>query len=247
MLSASQMADLKPGPIGNWLLDGLAPETLAQLRPHFRLAKLRPGQVLWEQGSWLGSVYFPLSGAVSILLEVDEAVASIEVAIVGSEGLVGASSLLCEGSEGAAVGSALVLVAGSAMQMSAGVLREQARQSVGLLNLLHRYVRARHVQTSYYAACNGRHSLEERLARWLLAIVDRSEDNAIEVSHAQIANVLGVRRAGITSALAGFKTSGLIGAVPGRIAVLDRAGLETMSCHCYFAIKQEFEVFRRVS
>jgi len=246
-LSVLRVADLTVGPTGNWILDGLAPEALEELRPHLRVAKLRPGQVLREQGCWQEYVYFPVSGAVSILMAVDDDVSTIEIGVIGNEGLVGAPILFSEGSEEDAVGSAQVLVAGAALHMSGSVLRERARQNAELLRLLQQYGRARYVQAAYYAACNGRHSLEERLARWLLGIVDRSEDNEIEVSHAQIANVLGVRRSGITLALSGFKTSGLIGSVRGRIAVLDRAGLEATSCGCYFAIRREFESLRNVA
>jgi CRP-like cAMP-binding protein len=241
-----RVADLTCRPTGNWILDGLAPEALEQLRPHLRVAKLRPRWVLCEQGCWQERAYFPVSGVVSILMAVDEDVSTIEVGVVGNDGLVGAPILFSEDSEEHAVGSAQVVVAGSALCMSASVLRQRARQNAELLQQLLRYARARYAQAAYYAACIGRHSLEERLARWLLGIVDRSEDNAIAVSHVQIANVLGASRSGITLALAGFKSSGLIGSIPGRIAVLDRAGLEAASCGCYFAIKREFEILRHV-
>ena len=247
MLSMSRMTEANRSPVGNWLLDGLAPDTLGQLRPHIRLVKLRSGQLLWEQGSWQEHVYFPISGAVSILMSVDQDATTIGVSVIGNEGLVGASILLSEGSQEPAVASAEVLIDGLAMQMSASVLREQARQSNELSKLLHQYLRACFVQSLYDAACNGRHSVDERLTRWLLAVADRSPDNAIDVSHAQIAKVLGVRRAGVTLALAGFKASGLTGSVRGHIAILDRTGLEAASCGCYFAIKQEYEIFRHVS
>jgi CRP-like cAMP-binding protein len=247
MLAVPGVTDLTSGRIGNWLLDALTPEVVAQLRPHLRLATLRPGQVLREQGCWQEYVYFPISGAVSILMAVDADLSTIEVAVVGNEGMVGAPILFAEGSEEHAVGSAQVLVAGSALHMSVRVLRERACQNVELLQLLQRYVRARYVQASYYAACNGRHDLEERLARWLLGVVDRGKDNAVEVSHAIIANALGVRRPGITLALAGFKASGLIESVPGRIAILNRVGMEAASCGCYFAMRQEVERFRHAS
>jgi CRP-like cAMP-binding protein len=242
-----RMTDLTSGPTGNRLLDGLAPEALERLRPHLRLTMLRRGQVLREQGSWKEYVYFPVSGVISLQIAVDEDVSPIEVGLVGNEGMVGAPILFSEGSEEPAIGTAQVLIGGSALQMSVRILRDLARQDPILLMLAQRYLRARFVESAYYAACNGRHSLEERLARWLLGIVDRSEDNATEVSHAQIANVLGVGRSGITLALAEFKTSGLIKSVPGRIAIMDRAGLEAASCGCYLAIRRAFEDFRKVT
>jgi CRP-like cAMP-binding protein len=242
-----RVIDQKTVLTGNWLLDGLAPEALDQLRPHLRSTKLRPGQVLREQGAWQEYVYFPVSGVISIMMTVDDDVSTIEIGVVGNEGMLGAPILFAEGSEEAAIGSAQVLIGGSALHMSTRVLRERACQNVDLLRMLQQYVRARFVQAAYYAACNGRHNLEERLARWLLGISDRSEDGAAEVSHAQIANVLGVRRSGITLALAGFKTSGLIGSMRGRIAIEDRLGLEATSCGCYFAIRREFEAFRNVA
>jgi CRP-like cAMP-binding protein len=164
--------------------------------------------------------------------------AMIEVGMIGNEGLVGMPVLL--GADTSPL-EAMIQIPGSALRIEAGVFREEVGRSTALLGLLLRYVQALHVQVSLSAACNGRHTLPERLARWLLTARDRAASDQMPLSHEFLGMMLGVRRAGVTVAVGTLKAAGLIRNSHGQVTILDRHGLEGASCECYHTVKNEYQ------
>jgi CRP-like cAMP-binding protein len=162
----------------------------------------------------------------------------LEVGVVGREGLVGLPVLLGEDSS---TTEALVQAPGTAWRVPAAELRRALETGAALRALLLRYVLAFHVQVAQTAACNARHALEERFARWLLMAHDRAEGDAFPLTQEFAAMMLGVRRAGVSVAAAVLQKAGAIAYAHGRVAVLDRAGLEAASCECYGTVRRQFE------
>ena len=173
-------------------------------------------------------VYFPEEGMVSLVLQLEDG-SVIEVGLIGKEGMVGALAPL---GATAMSGEARVQMTGSALRMPAGVLRTEAARNPGLMGLLLRYVQALFAQVSQSVACNGRHRLNERMARWLLMAHDCVDGDELPLSHEFLATMLGVRRAGITVAVGQLKEAGLIDNRGGRFRILNRRGLEASACEC---------------
>jgi CRP-like cAMP-binding protein len=223
--------------ISNRLLLALAQEDLNALRPRLEPVPLPHKQILASPNAPIDHVYFPQEGMVSLVQPLENG-AMIEVGMIGAEGLVGMPVLL--GADTSPL-EAMVQIPGSALRIEAGVFREEVGRRTAFLGLLLRYVQALHIQVSLSAACNGRHTLPERLARWLLTARDRAASNQMPLSHEFLAMMLGVRRAGVTVALGTLKAAGLIRNSHGQVTILDRRGLEGACCECYHTVRNEYQ------
>jgi len=223
--------------ISNRLLAALPREDLDFLRPHLEPVPLPHKQTLSEPNAPIDHVHFVQEGMVSLVQPLENG-AMIEVGMIGNEGFVGVPVLL--GADTSPL-EAMVQIPGSALRMQSSALREQAGRSSALLGLLLRYVQALHTQVSLTAACNGRHTLPERLARWLLTARDRATSDRMPLSHEFLAMMLGVRRAGVTVAVGTLKAAALIGNTHGQVTIIDREGLEAACCECYRTVRNEYQ------
>jgi CRP-like cAMP-binding protein len=223
--------------INNRLLLALPQEELDRLRPNLVAVDLPRGQMLLRPNELIDYVYFPQEGMVSLVLQLEDG-SVIEVRLIGKEGMVGALAPL---GATAMSGEARVQMTGCALRMPAGVLRTEAARNPDLMGLLLRYVQALFAQVSQSVACNGRHRLNERMARWLLMAHDCVDGDELPLSHEFLATMLGVRRAGITVAVGQLKEAGLIDNRGGRFRILDRRGLEASACECYRTVKEQYE------
>jgi CRP-like cAMP-binding protein len=224
------------GFIANRLLARLAPGDLDTLRAQLEPVPLPHKQTLSNPGAPIDHVYFPQEGMVSLVQPLQGAM--IEVGMIGKEGFFGVPVLL--GADTSPL-EAMVQIPGSALRIEASAFREEAHRSTALLGLLLRYAEALQVQVSLSAACNGRHSLPERLARWLLMARDRAPSDELPLGHEFLSMMLGVRRAGVTVALGTLKAAGLIRNTHSRVTIVDRHGLEAASCECYRIVTGEYE------
>jgi CRP-like cAMP-binding protein len=213
----------------NRLLAALPAAELARLWPRLERVELEFRKTLYAPEEPIGSVYFPEIGYVSRLAPMDDG-DSAEVGLVGPEGMTGMSLLLGADRENFEM---LVQVPGTAMRMSAAGFGTALDDIPSLRPLLHRYVLAHFEQVARTGACNGRHHIDQRLARWLLMSHDRVEGDEFQMTHEFISMMLGVRRSGVTIAAGALQKAGLIRYAKGRIAVTDRPGLEAATCECY--------------
>lgn len=195
------------------------------------------GHVVYESGDQLRSVYFPVDSIISLLYVMEDG-ASAEIAIVGNEGIVGIAIFM--GGE-TTPSRAVVQSAGHAYRMNPAVLRQEFQRGGPMQQLLLRYTQALITQMAQTAVCNRHHSIDQQLCRWLLLSVDRLPTNDLTMTQELIANMLGVRRSGVTEAALKLQASGLIRYSHGHIVILDRAGLEERVCECYAVVKREFE------
>ncbi len=195
------------------------------------------GEVLYESGGQLVHVYFPTSAIVS-LHYVTEDGASAEIAGVGNEGILGVSLFMGGNTTNS---RAVTLTAGHGYRLKAQLLMEEFNRAGVLMRLLLRYTQALMAQMAQTAVCNRHHSLEQQLCRWLLLTLDRKPSSDLTMTQELIANMLGVRREGVTAAAGHLQQAGLISYRRGHISVLDRAGLETLVCECYKVVKKEYE------
>jgi signal transduction histidine kinase len=222
--------------IANHLLAAIPAEESGRLLQHLERVDLTCREILHMADEPVRHVYFPDDGVIT-LISMMESGASVEVGVVGREGVVGLSSFL--GSDTTPY-QAVVLVAGHATRMRAGVFREEVGRGGALLAVLHRYTQALLTQAAQTSACNRLHHVDERVARCLLTVHDRVGGNGFRLTHELMANMLGARRAGVTEAAVRLREAGLIGYTRGSIRILDRAGLESAACECYGIIKEEF-------
>jgi CRP-like cAMP-binding protein len=195
------------------------------------------GQVLYESGATLSHVYFPTTSIVSLLYVMDDG-ASAEIAVVGKEGLVGVSLFM--GGE-STPSRAVVQSAGEGFRLRAQLMKDEFNLAGPVLHLLLRYTQALITQMAQTAACNRHHSLDQQLCRWLLLSLDRLPNNELVMTQELIANMLGVRREGVTEAALKLQQEGLIRYARGHITVLDRPGLELRTCECYAVVKTEYD------
>ena len=223
--------------VRNRLLAGLPPADFALLAPSLRPVELELRQVLHAPDQRIEAVHFPESGMVSMLAALEDG-ALQEVGVVGREGVVGLAVVL--GADSSPL-EALVQGAGPALRMPAAGLRAAFERSPALRTTLLRHMQAFHLQVTQTAACNGRHALEERLARWLLIAHDRAGGERFPMTQEFIAMMLGVRRAGVSVAAGILRKAGVIGYARGCVTVLDRPGLEAASCGCYRAVREQAE------
>jgi CRP-like cAMP-binding protein len=224
----------------NWLLAGLPKEEYARLLPYLEAVAIDTGQVLYQPHEPIQHLYFPDNGCVVSLTTAMVDGSTVEVGAVGSEGLVGLS--IFWGVQTSPYG-AVVQIPGGALRLNADVLKRMLSELGSLHGILLRYTHAIVVQIAQTAACNCRHSTEERFARWLLVCHDRARSDDFPLTHEFIAEMLGVRRAGITESAVGFQKKGLIRYKRGHITIRDRSGLEKASCECYGVVRQELESY----
>lgn len=220
----------------NRLLAALPPDELGHLLDDCVPVTLKFAEVLAERGEPIAQVYFPTDCAIVMMTLMDEN-ASVEVGLVGNEGVVGTALIL-----DVTVSSqrALVQGPGGAMRIEADLFRQALERSRELRHLLNRYVHAVMAQLAQTAGCTRFHVVEARLARWLLMTQDRARSDSFHVTHEFLAQVLGVRRVGITRAATTLQGRGLIRYARGNIAIVDRAGLEAAACGCYAADKLSY-------
>jgi len=224
-------------PTQNRLLAAIPAAEFARLSPHLELVQLSLGQALYESGGRLDHVYFPTTCIVSLLYVLENG-ASAEIAVVGNEGILGISLFM--GGE-TTPSRAVVQSAGFGYRLRAPLLKEEFNRAGPLLRLLLRYTQALITQMAQTAVCNRHHSIEQQLCRWLLLSLDRLSSSSLTMTQELIANMLGVRREGVTVAARSLQRAGLIRYSRGRIDVLDRPGLEKAVCECYAVVKAEFE------
>ncbi len=227
--------DRKPSPLENHILAEL-PEAIKQpLLDQLELVELPLGKVIYESGDDLHYVYFPTNSIVSLLYVMENG-ASAEISVVGNDGIVGISVFM----GGISTPSrAVVQSAGFAYKMSAERLRNEFNRHGALMLLLLRYTQSLITQMAQTAVCNRHHSIEQQLCRWLLLSLDRLPTNELNMTQELIANMLGVRREGVTGAAGVLQKLNVIEYSRGKIKVLDRLKLEEMSCECYAVVKRE--------
>ena len=222
-------------PSQNHLLAALPTAEFERLSPHLQPVLLPLGQMLYEPGGQLQHAYFPTTAIVS-LHYVMASGASAESAGVGNEGVVGISLFM--GGE-TTPSSAVVQTAGHGYRLESRLLKEEFGRAGLMQRLLLRYTQALMTQMSQTAACNRHHTVEQQLCRWLLLTLDRTATNELVMTQELVANMLGVRREGITEAARRLQQAGLISYRRGHLAVLERSGLETRACECYAVVKKE--------
>ena len=221
----------------NRLLAALPDQELKRWLPHLEPFDMPLGRVLYESGTTEHYVYFPSSAIVSLLYVMKNG-DSAEIAVVGNEGMVGISLFL---GGNATPSRAVVQSAGTGFRMKAQFMKGEFDKGGPATHLLLRYTQALITQMSQTAVCNRHHSLDEQLCRWLLLSLDRLPGNELVMTQELIANMLGVRRVGVTEAALKVQDAGLISYTRGRIKVLDRLGLEKRSCECYQVVKEEYD------
>jgi CRP-like cAMP-binding protein len=231
------VSQIKQSAVRNRLLASLPPADFGRLAASLTPVTLSLKQFLIEADEPIEAAYFVETGMVSYLayLEGGEA---IEVGIIGTEGMVGMPLIL--GVDSAPAG-AMVQMAGTALRISPTALRQAFNESEALRTHLLRYMQALYTQVSQTAVCNGHHSLEERLSRWLLMAHDRAEGDQFPMTHEFMALMLGVRRAGVTVTAGTLKQAGLIHYTNGHMTILDRPSLEAAACECYGTVQRHFE------
>jgi CRP-like cAMP-binding protein len=224
-------------PGANHLLRALPAAELQRWMPQLEWVEMPIGQVLYESGGTLSHVYFPATAIVSLLYVMENG-ASAEIAVVGNEGVVGISLFM--GGE-STPSRAVVQSAGQGFRLKARTIKDEFEAAGPVMHLLLRYTQALITQMAQTAVCNRHHTLDQQLCRWLLLSLDRLSGNELLMTQELIANMLGVRREGVTEAATRLQKAGLIRYARGHISVLDRAGLEQRTCECYAVVKKEYD------
>jgi CRP-like cAMP-binding protein len=224
-------------PRQNHLLAALPAQDRERLLPHLELVPMPLGHVLYESGNELRHVYFPTTSIVSLLYVMMDG-ASAEIAVVGHDGIIGVALFM--GGE-TMPNRAVVQSAGHAYRLKGALLKQEFNRSGELQHLLLRYTQALLTQMAQTAVCNRHHSLDQQFCRWLLLSLDRLPADELVMTQELIANMLGVRREGVTEAAGNVQRAGLIEYQRGHITVLDRAGLEARTCECYAVVRKEFD------
>jgi len=222
-------------PKQNLLLAALPAEDYAPLEPHLEPVALPLGWALYESGDRPAYVFFPTEGIVSLLYVMENG-ASAEIAVTGNEGMVGISLFMGGGSTPS---RAIVQSAGQAYRLGADILKREFERGGYLQHLLLRFTQALITQMAQTAVCNRHHAVEQQLCRWLLLSLDRLASNEVHMTQELIANMLGVRREGVSEAAGRLQDAGLIRYQRGQITVLDRLRLEQRVCECYAVVKRE--------
>ena len=222
-------------PQQNHILDALPVPERERLFPHMKVVAMPLGTVLYESGDTLRHIYFPTDSIVSLLYVLQDG-ASAEIAVVGNEGAIGVALFM--GGE-TTPSRAIVQSAGSAYRLTGTRLKQEFNRHGELLHVLLRYTQSLITQMAQTAVCNRHHSVDQQLCRWLLLSLDRLPSNQLNMTQELIANMLGVRREGVTEAAGKLQKKGVIRYNRGQITVLDRALLERLSCECYAVVKRE--------
>ena len=226
-----------PDPRDNWLLAALADAEWDRFATHLQPVTLPLGSVLYDPGTTPSHVFFPTTAIVSLLYVMEDG-SSAEIAVVGNEGLVGISLFMGGQSTSS---QAVVQAAGQGFRLDARVMLAEFNRSGAVMHLLLRYTQALITQMAQTSVCNRHHSLDQQLCRWLLLSLDRLRSSELVMTQELLSHILGVRRASITDAAGRLQRDGLIRYERGRIAVLDRPGLERRSCECYKVVKREYD------
>src|SRR5580698_80689 len=221
----------------NHLLTALPGAVWDRWLPQLESVELALGDVVYESGATLSHVYFPTTAIISLLYVMENG-ESAEIAVVGNEGIVGVSLFMGGNSTPS---RAVVQSAGLGLRLKAQIMKDDFNRAGPVLHLLLRYTQALITQMAQTAVCNRHHSLDQQLCRWLLLSLDRLQDNELVMTQELIANMLGVRREGVTEGALKLQHDGLIRYVRGRITVLDRSGLEQRACECYAVVKHEYD------
>jgi CRP-like cAMP-binding protein len=221
----------------NHLLAALPNDEWQRWQPQLELVDLKLGQVLYESGGTMNHVFFPITAIVSLLFVLENGT-SAEIAMVGNEGIVGVSLFM--GGE-TTPSRAVVQSAGKCLRLNARKLKKEFTNSLPVMHLLLRYTQALITQMTQTAVCNRHHSLDQQLCRWLLLSMDRLSGNKLVMTQELIANMLGVRREGVTIAAGRLQKAGLISYSRGKIEVIDRTGIEARTCECYGVVKKEYD------
>jgi CRP-like cAMP-binding protein len=219
-------------PAGNHLLQALPPMEREALLPHLRLADLTVKTVLFDPGQLISQIHFPMDGVISLVTPLADG-NIVEVATIGNEGIVGVPLV----SGGSLAVRAISQVGGRTLRMDAAMFLEEVERLPGFRALVHKYIQALFGQISQAAACNRLHSNEERLSRWLLMSHDRVGTDTFPITHEFLGQMLGSRRATVTLSAGLLQAAGLIRYHRGRVTIVDREGLEAVSCECYSIIK----------
>ena len=231
------MAATTNEPIKNRLLASLPTEEYERLRPNLREVAFSLGEVVYEFGGQLDYVFFPTTSIVSLLYTMENAT-SAEMGLTGNDGVVGIALFM---GGGTMPNRAVVQSAGGALRLKAKVLQDEFAQGGRFQYLLLRYTQALITQISQTAVCNRLHSVEQQLCRWLLLSHDRLQTDELVMTQELIADMLGVRREGVTVAAGRLQDAGAISYVRGHIQILDRQALEVTVCECYQVVKDEFD------
>ena len=224
-----------PDPQQNHILDALPQAERERVFPHLKLVELPLGKAVYESGDMLRHVFFPTDAIVSLLYVLKDG-ASAEIAVVGNDGAIGVALFM--GGE-TTTNRAVVQSAGCAYQMSGARLKEEFERHGELLHVLLRYTQALLTQMAQTAVCNRHDSVDQQLCRWLLLSLDRLSSDKLTMTQELIANMLGVRREGVTEAAGKLQKLGVISYRRGEITVVDRARLEQLCCECYAVVKTE--------
>jgi CRP-like cAMP-binding protein len=224
----------------NQLLAALSSAERERIFPHLQLVSMPLGKVLYEPGDILRHVYFPIDSIVSLLYVLENG-ASAEISVVGNEGLIGIALFM--GGE-TTPSRAIVQSAGRAYRLIGQHLKDEFRRNGGMQLLLLRYTQALITQMAQTAVCNRHHSVDQQLCRWLLLSLDRLSSNQLTMTQELIANMLGVRREGVTEAAGKLHKIGVIRYTRGKITVLNRPMLEKLCCECYAVVKKESDRLR---
>ena len=226
-----------PSPRKNLLLAALSPAELKRMRPRLELVDMPLGQPVYESGRHLDYVHFPVDCIVSLLYVLENG-ASAEIAVVGNEGVVGVSIFM--GGE-TTPSRAVVQSAGCAYRLPGQAVKDEFTRGGSMQHLMLRYTQSLITQMAQTAVCNRHHSVDQQLCRWLLLSIDRLPSPEITMTQELIANMLGVRREGVTEAAGKLQKAGVISYRRGHIKVLDRPRLEQLSCECYEVVRRETE------
>ncbi len=221
----------------NQLLAALPKKEFERWEPELERVELKLGQVLFESGANVTHVYFPTTAIVSLLYVLQDG-ASAEIAVVGREGIVGISLFMGGGSTPS---RAVVQSAGLGIRLRAAAFQTEFSRVGAILHLMLRYTQALITQMAQTAVCNRHHTLDQQLCRWLLLSLDRLTGTQLDMTQELIANMLGVRREGVTEAALKLQKAGLIKYIRGHITILDRDGLEKRTCECYAVVKHEYD------
>jgi CRP-like cAMP-binding protein len=224
-------------PTHNHLLGALPAAESQRWFPSLESVDLPLGTVLYESGGSLSHVYFPTTAIVSLLYVMENG-SSAEIAVVGNEGVVGISLFM--GGE-STPSRAVVQSGGKGLRLRGSLMKEEFNRAGPVLHLMLRYTQALITQMAQTAVCNRHHSLDQQLCRWLLLSLDRLQGNELIMTQELIANMLGVRREGVTEGALKLQHAGLISYARGHITVLDRPRLEKRSCECYAVVKKEYD------
>jgi CRP-like cAMP-binding protein len=222
-------------PLDNQILNALPADERERLFPHLQVVPMPLGMVLYESGEKLRHIYFPTDSIVSLLYVMKDG-SSAEIAVVGNEGAIGVSLFM--GGE-TTPSRAIVQSAGSAYRLDRKRLKLEFDRHGQMLHMLLRYTQSLITQMAQTAVCNRHHSVNQQLCRWLLLSLDRLQSNDLKMTQELIANMLGVRREGVTAAAGELQKAGVIRYRRGKITVLDRPKLEQLSCECYSVVKAE--------